>query len=207
MPHALQLTYSFTQERSWCFKDTISVTFKVTKPAKTFTLPVSTADPISAVKTALASQPGAPPADAQRLLLRGKALADGKLLKEYPIKSGDTINLMLRPGFEWNWEAPSTPMKGKDADGDVSMRLEPEVRRKSVSRTPSHSRIPSVVLSPSPSSTSLPLQDNTSPIPLTLDTSGANMHDSPTKNAYQERISSPEFWDRLFGFLKWVFLG
>jgi len=183
--------------------DIISVTFKVSKPAKSFTLPVSTADPISAIKIALASQPGAPPADAQRLLLRGKALADGKLLREYPVKSGDTINLMLRPGFEWNWEAPPvTPAKGKDKEVDPSMQLDPDSRSRSVSRTPSHSRIPSVVLSPSPSSPSLTMQDNPSQITLSLDTTDATMHDAPTKNAYQEKISSPEFWDRLFGFLK-----
>lgn len=178
----------------------------MSKPAKSFTLPVSTADPISAIKIALASQPGAPPADAQRLLLRGKALADGKLLREYPVKSGDTINLMLRPGFEWNWEAPPvTPAKGKDKEVDPSMQLDPDSRSRSVSRTPSHSRIPSVVLSPSPSSPLLTMQDNLSQITLSLDTTDATMHDAPTKNAYQEKISSPEFWDRLFGFLKYVY--
>lgn len=177
----------------------------MSKPAKTFTLPVSTADPISAIKIALASQPGAPPADAQRLLLRGKALADGKLLREYPVKAGDTINLMLRPGFEWNWEAPPvTPAKGKDKEVDSSMQLDPDSRSRSVSRTPSHSRIPSVVLSPSPSLPSLTMQENPSQITLSLDTTDATMHDAPTKNAYQEKISSPEFWDRLFGFLKYV---
>ena len=35
------------------------------------------------MKTQFAAEPSAPPADAQRLLFKGKALADGKLLKEY----------------------------------------------------------------------------------------------------------------------------
>lgn len=97
-----------------------------------------------------------------------------------------------------------TPAKGKDKEVDSSMQLDPDSRKRSVSRTPSHSRIPSVVLSPSPSLPSLTMQENPSQITLSLDTTDATMHDAPTKNAYQEKISSPEFWDRLFGFLKYV---
>ncbi|KAI5123229.1 hypothetical protein M0805_001318 [Coniferiporia weirii] len=193
--------------------ETISLTFKVSKPAHTFTIPVSPTDAISSIKSLLATQPGAPPADAQRLLLRGKALADGKLLKEYPVKDGDTVNLMLKPGFEWNWSTPSpasTPVSpaaseakasaGKDVEGDVQMKLAPEGAS---TRAGKHGRIPSVVLSPSPSLMSLPLSDNPSPIPLTLDTSNI-----PTGNevslldTYHKKISSPEFWIRLYDFLR-----
>ena len=56
-------------------------------------------DTIQAIKAQLASEAGAPPADVQRLLLKGKALADAKLLKEYDVKDGDTVNLMVKPGF------------------------------------------------------------------------------------------------------------
>ena len=34
--------------------------------------------------------------------MKGKALADSKLLKEYSVKDGDTVNLMVKAGVEWN---------------------------------------------------------------------------------------------------------
>ncbi|OCB84044.1 hypothetical protein A7U60_g8715 [Sanghuangporus baumii] len=174
-------------------------------PPRSFTISVLPTDVISSIKSQIASHPSAPPADAQRLLLRGKALADNKLLKEYTVKGGDTVNLMLKPGFEWDWNTDGkketvpkeTP---KDNDGDVQMSLEPDSNRKG-----RHSRIPSVVLSPSPSPSTktLPLDVPPSPILLTLDTS---IIPSPTETTildpYQKKISSPDFWERLYGFLR-----
>jgi UV excision repair protein RAD23 len=81
---------------------------KSLKPPKTYTLAVQSSDTIADIKSYLASQPGAPPVDVQRLLLKGKALADTKLLKEYNIKDGDTVNLMVKQGQESN-QAPETP--------------------------------------------------------------------------------------------------
>ncbi|KAH8113796.1 hypothetical protein DFH11DRAFT_1597469 [Phellopilus nigrolimitatus] len=189
--------------------ESIDLAFKVSKPAHTFTIPVSPTDTISSIKLQLATQPGAPPADAQRLLLRGKALADAKLLKEYPVKSGDTVNLMLKPGFEWDWNISASPSPAasqtnlraaKDKDGDVQMKLGPD---SGPPRSGRHGRIPSVVLSPSPSMTSLPQTDNPSPIPLLLDTSSINSgNDVSLIDSYHKKISSPEFWLRLYGFLK-----
>ncbi|KAL5480891.1 hypothetical protein ACEPAI_9832 [Sanghuangporus weigelae] len=188
--------------------ESIELVFKVAKPPRSFTISVLPTDVISSIKSQLASQPGAPPANTQRLLLRGKALADNKLLKEYIVKGGDTVNLMLKPGFEWDWNTDSkkdTVSKAtpKDNDGDVQMSLEPDSIRKG-----RHSRIPSVVLSPSPSPSTktLPLDVPPSPILLTLDTS---IIPSPTETTildpYQKKISSPDFWERLYGFLRTEF--
>ena len=185
--------------------ESIELVFKVAKPPISFTISVLPTDTISSIKSNLASESRAPPADAQRLLLRGKALADNKLLKEYNAKSGDTVNLMLKPGVQWDWNAEAKKDKvgketTKDNDGDVQMSLEPDSNRKG-----KHSRIPSVVLSPSPSPSTktLPLDVPPSPIPLTLDTS---IIPSPTEASildhYQKKISSPEFWERLYGFLR-----
>jgi len=86
----------------------ISLVFKSLKPQATFTISVRLTDTISAIKTQLSAEPSAPPAEAQRILFKGKALADGKLLKEYNnIKDGDTINLMVKPGYDWNTTARS----------------------------------------------------------------------------------------------------
>lgn len=161
----------------------ITLTFKSLKPPKSFTLPVQPTDTIQSIKSLLASQPHAPPADVQRLLLKGKALADAKLLKEYNIKDGDTVNLMIKPGHTWDPNAMTSVPK-------------PSL---------GHVRIPSVVLSPSPSSLSPSAEaDKPLDINLTLDTSSipTASAESATHSTYHATISQPEFWDRLHSFLR-----
>ena len=51
---------------------TIQTTFKSLKPPFSTIIPVSPADPTSAIKTQIAAQPRAPPADAQRLPAEGQ---------------------------------------------------------------------------------------------------------------------------------------
>ncbi|TFY81954.1 hypothetical protein EWM64_g2057 [Hericium alpestre] len=168
--------------------NTIQVTLKSTKPPFSITIPVSTADSIATIKTQLAAQPNAPPADAQRLILKGKALADSKLLKEYNVKEGDTVNLMVKPGFEWDPTKPSaTPSPGRD-----SLSAESPAKKRA-----GHGRIPSVVLSPTPSSPMEAPQE----ISLVLDT-GIARSPSPSQSSYRHVVSQPEFWDRLHIFLK-----
>ncbi|EKM57601.1 uncharacterized protein PHACADRAFT_170838 [Phanerochaete carnosa HHB-10118-sp] len=180
----------------------ISITIKSVKPPQTYTLSVQATDTIQTIKTQLASETGAPPADVQRLLLKGKALADAKLLKEYDVKDGDTVNLMVKPGFAWDPAAPPKPeAKLAPADSPPMITLVPEPKE---SRTRSgHQRIPSVVLSPSPSLT--PIADEVLvDIPLVLDTSNipppsvSTAPDTP----YHTVVSRPEFWGRLHTFLK-----
>jgi len=117
-------------------------------------------------------------------LLKGKALADAKLLKEYNIKDGDTINLMIKPGNTWNPNVMTAP--------------------DSISASP----IPSVVLSPSPSSV-IPSNENSKPldINLTLDTSSIPTASSgATDTAYHATISDPAFWQELLKLLQSVLL-
>ncbi|KAF7795640.1 hypothetical protein EIP86_006805 [Pleurotus ostreatoroseus] len=183
------------------FVDAIKVTFKSVKPHQTYTLSVQPTDTIATIKTQLAAEPGAPPADVQRLLLKGKALADGKLLKEYDVKNEDTINLMVKSGYQWDptvivpketsSPAPITP---SDAS-PPTITLIPEQTTKS---RPGHGRIPSVVLSPSPSLSPL-ADEKLVDIPLTLDTS--NMPPPPPDTPYRKIMSQPEFWDHLYAFL------
>lgn len=66
-----------------------------------------------------------------------------------------------------------------------------------------HQRIPSVVLSPSPSSESPGLVDKPMDITLTLDTSPTAVS-SDSVTSYQAVIATPEFWDRLNLFLRSV---
>ncbi|OAX36763.1 ubiquitin-domain-containing protein [Rhizopogon vinicolor AM-OR11-026] len=179
----------------------ISLTFKSTKPPQSFILSVQPTDTVSEVKASLASQPHAPPAEAQRLLLKGKALADTKLLKEYGVKEGDTINLMLKPGFDWD-PANVTSSPPKPSPVKMTLSALPEIKVPQ-----GHRRTPSIVLSPSPSVVSLELEGKPHDIDLTLDTSfipTASM--SPAaRSTYQAIISEPGFWDRLYSFLRTEF--
>lgn len=180
---------------------------KSLKPLKTYTLAVQSSDTIADIKSYLASQSGAPPVDVQRLLLKGKALADAKLLKEYNIKDGDTVNLMVKPGYEWKPSAgpPKLEIPASEpeppAEEPASTTLEPGTR------TERHRRVPSVILSPSPN-TLTPLRDGV-PVDVALSLDDGDIlppvHAPPT--AYQNVISSPDFWGDLLDFLRSVKTG
>jgi len=185
---------------------TIQITFKSLKPPFSITIPVSPADPISSIKTQIADQPRAPPASAQRLLLKGKALADAKLLKEYNVQDGDTINLMVKSGVDWDpiakpKELPSLLLSGAPPLQEMQTTslspAPPETEKKR-----GHSRIPSVVLSTPASPLEKP-QD----IQL-VDGDGFTIStDMPTEpsipqSTYRTAVSQPEYWKNLLSFLK-----
>jgi UV excision repair protein RAD23 len=196
----------------------ITLVFKSLKPNTTFTISVRPTDTISAIKTQLAAEPSAPPADVQRLLFKGKALADGKLLKEYNnIKDGDTINLMVKPGFDWNTIAITTvptspvsaspmptsslePLSIPSSSSFKSGTLHPEARSKQGGRK--HQRIPSVMLSPSSSLESSGAGEKD--ILLTIDPGvlPSPVLQSDNMSTYHQTMSRPEFWERLYDFMK-----
>ncbi|KAI0337213.1 hypothetical protein BDW22DRAFT_1364376 [Trametopsis cervina] len=189
----------------------ITITVKSAKPAWTSALSVHPADTIATIKTSLASLPGAPAADSQRLLLKGKALADAKLLKEYDIKDGDTVNLMVRAGSLWDPSAaPVPPSAVPETSTPLIITSEPQNIPETITLLPEqthksrggHTRIPSVVLSPSPSLTPV-ADEKLVDIPLVLDTSSipsSSLHPGPN-TPYHDRIAQPEFWERLYTFL------
>lgn len=201
-----------SSEASTSASGPITITFKSLKPPASFKLSVQPTDSIASIKAQLASQPSAPPADAQRLLLKGKALADTKLLKEYTnIKDGDTVNLMIKPGFDWDPTAPTSspeiatpkPMPAAEVSvkgpfSSLSGSLDVNARP----RPGKHTRIPSVVLSPSPSNDTpaggekdivISLDDAVLPSPTS--------HAAEVLSSYHKTISNPEFWVKLYAFL------
>jgi len=203
----------------------INITFKSIKPPASYSLSVHPTDTISTLKSQLAnSHPSAPPSDAQRLLLKGKALADNKLVKEYSIKDGDVINLMVKPGTNWD---PSNPIprptnttfspspSSLSVDGHASSSDKPA---SSAPRRGRHQRIPSVVLSPSPSTSTTDLlagtEGNTGSgaappqekdIILVLDTMDVPQPIHPeTLSTYHNVVANPEYWEKLLRFLKYA---
>lgn len=170
---------------------TVTITFKSAKPPLSFPLTVSTTDTISTIKKQLASQPHAPPADIQRLLLKGKALADAKLLKEYGITDGAIVNLMTKPGSRWD-----------GTEGTPSITI---VKPAEAPQEDGPGVIPSLMISPIPSPNGSP-SSRPVPIPIELDTTFPQVPQSaPEASTFHTTISSPGFWDRLHLFLRTEF--
>jgi ubiquitin-like protein 4 len=126
------------------------------------TLPIQPANSILSLKTTLSSQQSTPltgsTPDQLRLLLKGKALLDAKLVKDYDIKDGSTITVMstssskpaAAPAPE-DTSATSASMDLNKADRDPvppagSPSLNPTVPRAGHQRRVSD--IPAVTLSP-----------------------------------------------------------
>ncbi|KAF5356779.1 hypothetical protein D9756_006708 [Leucocoprinus leucothites] len=182
----------------------IALTFKSLKPPASYTLTVSPTDTIATIKAQLATTHNtAPPADAQRFLVKGKALADAKLLKEYNVQDGDTVNLMLKPGANWD---PSKPREEKVEREILQPKPVPAVpglfvsdESAPVGKRTRHSRAPSIVLSPSPSSDApgaAPERD----ILLTLDSETTAPVETMT--TYHTTVANPEFWEKLLAFVR-----
>ncbi|PLW47295.1 hypothetical protein PCASD_02632 [Puccinia coronata f. sp. avenae] len=88
-----------TTETNATNSEPIKITIKSLKPPLTFSIACSPSSTISELKQLLCqSDSSAPPVDAQRLVYKGKALVDSKLLKEYEaIQTGETIHLIIKP--------------------------------------------------------------------------------------------------------------
>ncbi|KAH9046842.1 hypothetical protein EDB84DRAFT_1264470 [Lactarius hengduanensis] len=172
----------------------LQITFKSLKPPFSVTIPVSPADPISSIKGQIAAQSHAPPADAQRLLLKGKALADAKLLQEYNVQDGDTINLMVKPGVDW--DPTKSPERPALLSVDVSSTPAASTKKRG------HSRIPSVVLSTPPSPSEKPqdiqlIDADGFTLSAEIGTEVAIPH-----TTYRTTVSQPEYWEKLLAFLR-----
>lgn len=187
----------------------ITLTFKSLKPPASYSLSVSPTDTIATIKSQLSTAHAtAPPSDALRLLVKGKALADTKLLKEYNVQDGDTVNLMVKPGVSWD------PTKPKEPE---IKQPQPKLPTESMSgltvaggggaaRKQRHSRTPSIVLSPSPSS-DIPGAGQEKDILLTLDSAADLPPKVPieTLSTFHDTIAKPEFWQKLLAFLRQEF--
>lgn len=76
----------------------VNITVKSLKPSLSLPISVNVTDSVSQLKAAISQlSSSAPNPDSQRLLLKGKALTDSKLLKEYDITDGSIVHLYLKP--------------------------------------------------------------------------------------------------------------
>lgn len=121
------------------------------------------------------------------------------------------MNLVVKPGYSWDPKA--VPIARTSSPAGNAASLQPSQSEENVTLTPelpkskrSHSRVPSVVLSPSPSLTAT-TNEKIVDIPLLLDASSIPTSLSATGHAdspYHSRLSQPAFWSRLHEFLRYV---
>ncbi|KAL7409505.1 hypothetical protein BDY24DRAFT_402877 [Mrakia frigida] len=174
--------------------DTISLTIKSLKPPLTFSLPaVSLSDTIASLKDLLLSTypSTAPPPSHQRLLLKGKALADTKLLKEYISSSGEavTLNLMVKAGWiqpsSSDAAAPSTSSLPA-INTSIPAPTTPETQTAGGSPSRPLTPIPTLTLTPSP------------------DLNSFHTHPTSTSPSHSPHatLANPKFWVELLAFLK-----
>ncbi|KAL0959881.1 hypothetical protein HGRIS_011550 [Hohenbuehelia grisea] len=185
------------------------ITIKSLKPPANFSLSIRPTDSIADVKALLAREAGAPPADAQRLLLKGKALADTKLVREYAVKDGDTVNLMMKPGVEWDPSKTTSASHPGGLSGSIPAPSSPGSitlvdPTKSTPAGKRHQRIPSVVLSPSPSSGS-PVFEKPMDITLSIDPSTTGGFPTDSLSTYHATVAKPAFWSNMRTFLSHEF--
>jgi ubiquitin-like protein 4 len=136
-------------------------------------------------------------------------LADAKLLKEYNVQNGDTINLMVKPGVEWDPTAKPKDLPSLLLSGGPPLSLETGTASLipaplEMEKKRGHSRIPSVVLSTPASPLEKPqeiqLVDGDG---FTLSTDMSTEPSIP-QSTYRTAVSQPEYWQNLLTFLRFV---
>jgi hypothetical protein len=144
----------------------IALEIKCSKPALSYTLAAKATSSIAALKEQLAQEQGrkAPSVDDQRWLLKGKVMADAKLLREYSVADGAKITLMLKPGSSFDPDALATPAAATDPP-----------------RANSHARVPSLTL-------------NLSNLEPEITIGAIHAHPAGPSPAFTSKISSVDFW-------------
>lgn len=181
--------------------DIISITVKSLKPSLTFPVKAHITDSVADLKQLVSSSTSsAPPASAQRLLLKGKALADAKLLKEYDLQDGATVHVMLKPGWE---KERAQQIPGGDptpTKEGTSIPVEPK---------PTPGSVPALTISDAD-----PATDNTTsattlpPRPVTAaDISNPPLGPGPvnTSAPFHATLAKPEFWEKVHGLCRQEF--
>ncbi|WVW79711.1 hypothetical protein I302_101681 [Kwoniella bestiolae CBS 10118] len=158
-------------------QDTVTITIKCLKPSLTLPITANLTDTVTDLKSQIAkSSSNAPSADSQRLLLKGKALTDTKLLKEYDIKDGAILHLMVKI------PSASASVAGKELTSDEAT-------------FPSSPGPPALTIT-----TSI---DGTAPgtsMPLTnIDSAAPPLGPQPqvSSASFHQTIADPQFWQKI----------
>lgn len=154
----------------------MTLTIKSLKPALSFTLAARPTASVADLKAQLsAAEKDAPAPEQQRWILKGKAMGDGKLLREFDVQDGAVVNLMVT-------KAPAAPASSPAAAAS------------------SPGAVPSLTLSePSSSAATNPRQvslaKDLDALPLsTSSSSPAHPEHAGYSPAFLSSVSSPNLW-------------
>ena len=169
---------------------TINLTVKSLKPSLTLPITISLTDSVSQLKSLISqASTSAPPADSQRLLLKGKALTDSKLLKEYDISDGAIVHLYFKPAAA----APPTPALNLESTSVSASTSTPPPVDKSTSAPPSPAP-PALTITTSVEDgpgTSMPLTNFDLAAPPT------GPQPEITSATFHASIADPVFWQKI----------
>ncbi|KAL7419763.1 hypothetical protein Q5752_005679 [Cryptotrichosporon argae] len=183
-------------------EEPISLTVKSLKPALTIPLTVRPSDSVAALKALVAATPAGPPAAAQRLVLKGKALADDRLLVEYGLSSGSTVHLMFKPEPT---PAPA-PVPPAAAPAGLAIPGSDGVIRGALSGIRADDDADAVSAAPSAGApqltiqTELPDRSVSTPQPLTITEQTApplGPQGQITSQSFHDALADTAFWQRL----------
>lgn len=119
--------------------ETITLSIKSLKPSLVFSLACPSTSTISSLKALLAEQNASAPApELQRWILKGKGMGDDKLLREFTVKNGAVVNLMI--------VKPAAGSLSNDEPAVPALTLTSESQKPSISVA-----IPAVEPTPAPS--------------------------------------------------------
>ncbi|GAA5824060.1 hypothetical protein JCM11251_001505 [Rhodosporidiobolus azoricus] len=165
--------------------DAIKLTIKSLKPPLTFTLSARPTSTISDLKAQLSSsESSAPPPEAQRWVLKGKVLGDSRLLKEFPVEEGSTINLMVTKAVS----PAAAPPLGTPMDEDPSEET-PSVPALTLSE-PSSAAAPSSAAPPA-------LKVDLDALPMSTSASTQNPAHAGLSDSFLSSVSSPDLWQEV----------
>ncbi|KPV75589.1 uncharacterized protein RHOBADRAFT_53552 [Rhodotorula graminis WP1] len=159
---------------------TVKLTVKSLKPALSFTLAARPTATVADLKKQLAAaEKDAPAPEQQRWILKGKAMGDGKLLREFDVQDGAVVNLMIT-------KAPAAAAAPSSSTASAA--------------SPSSPGVPALTLSePSTSSSStapqVSLAKDLDALPLsTSSTSPAHPEHAGLSPAFLSSVASPALW-------------
>jgi len=186
-------TSASEEDDSTTADNTIELTIKSLKPPLTFTLSASPTSTISSLKQQLADSnqsKGAPGAESQRWILKGKSMGDSKLLKEFNVQDGAVINLMINKSTPAPPPPPSTSTSDDPAEsqaGSSSTTGVPSLTLSEPSSTPSSSNPPPAVS----------IEKDLEALPLSTSSTSTNSTTAHSSSAYRDHIQQPELWQEI----------
>ncbi|ORX36421.1 ubiquitin-related domain-containing protein [Kockovaella imperatae] len=152
----------------------MNLTIKSLKPALTVSVTAQSTDTVADLKKNISkSSSAAPPPEGQRLLLKGKALTDSKLLKEYDIEDGAVVHLMMKPTAVTVEKTEAIPAPSS-----------------------SHARTPSLTITTAVDDDSKPGQA----VPITdndIDVPPLGPQPQVSSALFHKTLSDPHFWQKL----------